>query len=870
MALLALAVILGGGHVEGPLRNGIIESAAFALLLLLLHRQLRTANLPDSARVPLAAGFGLLLLTLCQLIPLPPSLGPGGRESTDTVRALAGTPLRWHPLTLDIAATARFAASLTVPVALALATITAGPRGRIALLRAIVLLALASAALGMVQLALGYPAWASPFGKPEPGVADGLFVNRNHQGMFLLVGIVATGLLIYLEGPGSGSLWRISVGRRIHSAWLLIPLLTLMTIAAGSRAGVGLLVVALPVAIGLGLRAAPGARGTAVPRAAALIALGLLLLALALAFVPLEPMASFRNRLVFHGDARLEVLPDLLVLLRQYWPAGSGLGSFVPVFKSIEDLDKLGPAYLNHAHDEYLEWLIETGLAGALVLAAVIAALLARLVAVLGSARSAARKAMAVGGGAMMLLVALHSAVDYPLRTDAHAALFGVALGLLFTPAVDPAPRDLAPRRDLLAAALALLGIMAAGQILRLRLVESAAGDAIGALALAVPSHDGFAEAYAAEALLNAGQPAAARARALAAIDASPLSIVAVRTLAMAEEKLGNQAAARNAWRAAAGLGWRDLATQYWAMRQALADRQPEIAAMRADALLRLNNGTGPFATLARQALIDPALRSALVARMMLRPRWRGQLFYTGQPLTAAEAAGLAPTLRALQQTPAPPSRNELRGVMEFDLAHGAFADAWALYQPLARALKPDPGSLIDDGDFNRTTAQYQSEATPFDWQMLTVGSNSVALDESAPRAMVITSDGAGAGSPLRRWVALGPGRYRLSYAMKGTPDSPRRRRGLAAVPRRQRPARRSQPRNSAQHRLRPTRARLHRTRGVSRGADQSGRTRRPERRRRIRPFPPRPAPLTSPRRQAKTPHNRTDPSRHVRHHRRL
>ena len=776
LALLAAAVLLGGGHIQGPLRNGLIESGAFSLLLLLLNRQCCGAVLPSSAQVPLAVTLSLLGLTLFQLIPLPPAWAPDGRDATDAVRALAAAPLRWHPLSLDPAATSRFAASLIVPVAMALATIATGQRGRIALLRAIVLLALASAALGMVQLALGYPAWASPFGKPEPGVADGLFVNRNHQGLFLLIGIVATGLLIGLEGPGSGSPWRISAGRRwrIHGAWLVIPLLALMTIAAGSRAGVGLLAVALPAAIALGLRTGPQTHQRKLTRTAMVIAFGLLLLALVLAFVPIEPMASFRNRLVFHGDTRLEVLPDLIVLLRQYWPWGSGLGSFVPVYKTIEDLDKLGPAYLNHAHDEYLEWLIETGLVGALVLLAIVVAFVARLVSVIGSARSDSRKALALGGAAMILLVAIHSAVDYPLRTDAHAAMFGVAIGLLFTPGIDApsAPREVMPRRRPISLLMALLGIAVAGQILRLRLVESAAGDANGGLALAVPSHDGFAEAYAAEALLVAGQPAAARARALAAIDRSPLSIGAVRTLAMAEARLGDPISARNAWRAAAGLGWRDLPTQYWALRQALAEHQPEIAGMRADALLRLNNGAGPFATLAREALVDPALRAALVARMALRPTWRAQLFYTGGPLTATEVAGLEPTLHVLQRTAAPPSRNELRGVMEYLLARGDFGRAWSLYEPLARFMKRDPGSLIDDGDFNRTTAQYQSDATPFDWQMLSVGANSIALDEATPRAMVVTSDGAEAGSPLRRWVALRPGRYRLSYGMKGTPDS--------------------------------------------------------------------------------------------------
>lgn len=779
IVLLVVAVLLGGGHIEGPIRNGLIESIGLAVILSLVWRQTGTRRLPSSVTLPILLFLAILALFLIVSVSLPASFMPVGRDATDAVRALAGVPHHWRPLTLDQSATSRFASSLVVPFAMALATTGAGQRGRLLLLRVLVLLAALSAMLGMMQLALGYPAWASPFGKPDPGVADGLFVNRNHQAMFLLSGLIATGLLIRGEASGSSSLLRVPIGRtRVHLAWLIIPLLSLMTLAAASRAGIGLLCIVLPATIALalgGVSRARAAHGFNVPRWIAPIAILLFVALVVLAMIPSETMTTLRGRMVFSGGTRLDVLPDVFTALGQYWPWGSGPGTFVPVFMGIEDLDKLGTSYLNHVHNEYLEWLIETGLPGLVVLVGGILALTVRLWLVLSSSRSGQRKAMAVAGAGILLLFGLHSAIDYPLRTDANAAVFGLALGLLFTPALDPvAPFGATQRRSPLGIVLlVIVGLAISGQILRLRLAEVASGDANGALAAAIATNDGMAMAFEAEVALASGDAGRARSLAFAAIDSTPLSVVAVRTLATSEMRLGNQAAARSAWRAAAGMGWRDVPTQYWAMRQSLVDHESQIAGMRADALLRISEGAGPFTELTRQALVDPALRHALVTRMALRPTWRGSFFWPGTTLTEKTLAGLVPALLDLQRTAAPPTRGEAGPTMRALLLAGRTNEALALDRPFAAAAKRDPGSLLDDGGFNRSTAQYQIDSTPFDWTFGVVGGATVALDEAEPRAMVVSVDGSSDAAPLTRWIALAPGRYSISFKMKGVPDSP-------------------------------------------------------------------------------------------------
>src|SRR5699024_8904041 len=60
-------------------------------------------------------------------------------------------------------------------------------------------------------------------------------------------------------------------------------------------------------------------------------------------------------------------------------PLGSGMGSFVPVFEQATSHQLLMPSYVNHAHNEYAQWLLE---AGVLALPAFALAALALILAV--------------------------------------------------------------------------------------------------------------------------------------------------------------------------------------------------------------------------------------------------------------------------------------------------------------------------------------------------------------------------------------------------------------------------------------------------------------------------------------------------------
>ena len=289
------------------------------------------------------------------------------------------------------------------------------------------------------------------------------------------------------------------------------------------------------------------------------------------------------------AGGRIANFPDLLFTLQQFWPWGSGFGTFVPVFQASENLDLMGDLYLNHAHNDLLELLIEGGLPAGLLLSAGLLALAFRLWRWVPGGRTS-DPGMALAGLTIVVLTLVHSLVDYPLRMRAIAAVAAVALALFVAPVKPPeiAIRPHDPRfLKSIWIALPLLGLLIGVQSIRMGLGEAAVREKNGPVAAAIRPQNGWGLALLAERQLELGQAAQAARTSRAAIERTPMAVVALRTLARAEEKLRGPGAGERAWQAASLLGWRDKQVQVWAALRALSNGQADIFSMRADALMR-------------------------------------------------------------------------------------------------------------------------------------------------------------------------------------------------------------------------------------------------------------------------------------------
>lgn len=417
MLLAGLLVILwltGGASREDVSGQILARGAAWIAIVVavLFARRPRIAEARGAALILGAA----ILLCVAQLIPLPPGVWHALPGRTAFADPLISPPDLWRPWSLVPGATMNALFSLVVPLAvLVLATGVREEQKRwipIAMLGTIVL----SLLVGLLQFTGA--GIVNPFVNGTRGAVDGMIANRNHFALLLAIGL----LIAPVWGVGAGGTSRV----RAPIALGLVLLLVLTILASGSRAGMALGVVAFVLGLVMSQRGLKSALRR-YPRWT-LPAIGIGIVALIAIFV-LASVAADRavsiDRLVEQdagADMRTRGLPTVLAIVHAYFPFGSGLGSFDPIFRMHEPFALLKPTYFNHAHDDFLEIVLTAGLPGLLLLATAIAWWAWRSI--------AAWRGDAVLpklGSATLLLILLASAVDYPARTPIIMAMTTIA-----------------------------------------------------------------------------------------------------------------------------------------------------------------------------------------------------------------------------------------------------------------------------------------------------------------------------------------------------------------------------------------------------------------------------------------------------------
>lgn len=419
-AFLLACLLLGGASAAGFAANLLLQIAAIPLIGWALWRLVQEGASPQ-IRVPLALLALLVAVALVQLIPLPPGVWTmlPGRAPVAAGYRLLGIPLPWLPLSLAPSDSLASLLWLLPAFAALLAVIVLGAfRGR-GIAAVIVIVTLASVALGAVQVVGGASAYFYHF--TNYGVAVGFFANGNHNATLLLVCIP------FLAAWQTALLKRSRSSRNASAIRLLV-------MAAYAVILVGLLINASLAGIGLGVPVTLvtwlvfGRQQPALRRGLAIITL--LATVGALLAIAVGP---FGNNLfgVQKQNVELSRQTSFALTVRaagNYLPFGSGIGSFQPIYHTREQLATVGTTYMNHAHSDWLELLLETGVVG-IGLAALFLVWWAIRVRAIWGAEEPDRfaQAAAIATAAIML----HSMVDYPLRTAALSAVFATCVGLM-------------------------------------------------------------------------------------------------------------------------------------------------------------------------------------------------------------------------------------------------------------------------------------------------------------------------------------------------------------------------------------------------------------------------------------------------------
>jgi O-antigen ligase len=378
-----------------------------------------------------------LLIAAGQLVPLPSNLrlklspasarvdgalwfNPSGEEAGKAPK---------RPLTFDTEATAEaLIVGLSVVMLFWAARSQFASGGVRFTAKWIAFLGLACAAFALTQSAtapkLLYWTWrpvnsnASPFGP---------FVNRNDLATWLVIAIPLTigYLTARVQSRRAASLGPVKLGRVIDATavWLgtSICIMTAALVSSMSRSGLlaGSAAAMTLVALSRGRLATAGRSWLLAGIAAAII--------VGAAYANIDALMTRVGEAVTLGvGGRREIWSETILMARDFWLTGVGVGAYPRAMSVYQSPHVFS---FNHAHDEYLQILVEGGVLYAVLVGVVIAAAGREIIRRL---RADETPVFWIRAGATSGLVAVlvQSVWETGLRMPANAVLFAVCAAL--------------------------------------------------------------------------------------------------------------------------------------------------------------------------------------------------------------------------------------------------------------------------------------------------------------------------------------------------------------------------------------------------------------------------------------------------------
>jgi O-antigen ligase len=446
---LALIVILAPMPFGAVVPGGrlALEVGAASLLCVWIVRAWRhpTKLPPRSVVVGL---LGLLSLALLQTLPLPAAVAEvvapratllrleaqPAPEIVQTEAELLGVqPQAFHtPATVSLdswATTSALRTGVAIVALLLIATTVAAERGVRMLAVALLISAAFQGLYGMLILLSGYDQiWHLPK-KYSLGSATGTFVNRNHFACMLAMSLACGAALVMHDFQATRSRsprrWQVDLLGPAGSKTILMGLMLVVGLAglltSFSRAGIATGLLALFVTL------------MAHRFGRLRIRLGIALIVGAFAIVPLVQIGADRLLHRFEHSAeslqqsggRSTVWVDTLSVAADFPVLGSGFGTFAEVYPFYRS-DEVRLFY-KHAHNDLLQLVAESGIAGLFLLLLVLVPVGAGIFAGIGGSKGI----LGAGFAAGLAAVLMHSLIDFNFHIPSNAAIAAILAGAL-------------------------------------------------------------------------------------------------------------------------------------------------------------------------------------------------------------------------------------------------------------------------------------------------------------------------------------------------------------------------------------------------------------------------------------------------------
>jgi O-antigen ligase len=430
IAIFLLFCVVGGGTSRNDaLSQPFIWIAAILCSMACMH--VTTADNLARVKVPLIFTGVCAMLAVIHLLPLPPIIWTAfpGRELYAQLSGIAGIDTPWRPLSIvpDFTWSSLLSLLPVVAIILAYATTTKRIRGLFPV--GLLCVCVGSAIAALAQLGSGDGGVLRHYEVSNKNFAIGFFANRNHQAVLLTLAIPLVVVISMLSSDN-----RISK----NALWIslaVILFLVPMILVTGARIGLPLGTYALILAAILSRTPVSGRNSSVKPAAtweirrfvAPTATVGIVVSTLLLArAVAVDRLFAFDA----DQELRFKLVRPLIKMLVEFFPFGSGLGSFEPVFRQYEPFVLLRPGYVNQAHNDLLQLGIEGGLPALLLLTALVVWLMLANVKLWRPVKRYADSKRVLGryAAAIAPAILVASLVDYPLRTPLMGVVFVLLL----------------------------------------------------------------------------------------------------------------------------------------------------------------------------------------------------------------------------------------------------------------------------------------------------------------------------------------------------------------------------------------------------------------------------------------------------------
>ncbi len=449
IALLALLIWLplplGSNRIWAwALFEILLQAIAAGWLLLALMGRTRLTSAFRKAWPILLLWLAWLLFLQLQSLGLPPDwLAIVSPKAAQAYALLpdAGADKTRFTLSLDPAATQSFLQlSWAYFLLFCLILLMVSNTGRIRWLVAVVVVSGAFQALyGSLMVLSGTEYLLFERKEGFIGNATGTFVNRNHLAGYLNMAMALGIGWLMTSGDGRQVVhWRqrlrnwlrFFLSRKMQLRLLLV-IMAIGLVMTHSRMGNAAFFSSLLITgvIWLLLRKKRPKRG------AVLVLVSILLLDIVVMghWFGLDKLVQRLQQTSVERETRDDVIRESLPYAEDFWLLGSGAGSFYSTFPMY--MGEGSHSAYRYAHNDFLQFFLETGLLGTSLLALMVLSSLVNAFKAMARRSRHALKAASYGSVMGMLAILIHSATDFNLQIPSNAAMFVVLMALAWVAA---------------------------------------------------------------------------------------------------------------------------------------------------------------------------------------------------------------------------------------------------------------------------------------------------------------------------------------------------------------------------------------------------------------------------------------------------